>query len=168
MHAAMRTLEPTQPNELGSWASLGTTSVAGPKLYQCSMLFAKPSYYGQFTDSGGLRKGDRVRTPAWEAPRRGLRVDGDHRGQFSIGTNTIGTESRLAIRTDTIRQKVLDQPRGAQRCRPGFCRPGKAPPRTDLRRVLRRHQRRTRLGHRDGQGSLNVLSETVGSGPICT
>ena len=41
--------------------------------------------------------------------------------KFSTGTHTIGTESRLAIRTDTILgKKVLEiEPRGTQRLRPG-------------------------------------------------
>lgn len=33
----------------------------GQSFTSVPMLFAKPSYYGQFTDSGGLHKGDRVR-----------------------------------------------------------------------------------------------------------
>lgn len=128
----------------------------GQSFTSVPMLFAKPSYYGQFTDSGGLHKGDRVRIAGLGVGTvEGLKIDGDHIVvKFSIGTNTIGTESRLAIRTDTILgRKVLEiEPRGAQALPPGaFCRLGKAPPVPDLRRVLRRHQGRIRLGHRDGQ-----------------
>ena len=45
--------------------------------------------------------------------------------KFTIGTNTIGTESRLAIRTDTILgKKVLEiEPRGNQQLRPGATLP---------------------------------------------
>ena len=51
---------------------------------------------------------------------------GDHiRLKFSIGTNTIGTESRLGIRTDTILgKKVLEiEARGNQPLRPGATLP---------------------------------------------
>ncbi|HZC51189.1 MAG TPA: MCE family protein, partial [Mycobacterium sp.] len=50
-----------------------------------------------------------------------LKIDGDHvLIKFSTGSNTIGTESRLAIRTDTILgKKVLEvEPRGTQVLRP--------------------------------------------------
>ncbi len=53
---------------------------------------------------------------------QGLKIDGDHVAiKFSIGSNTIGTESRLAIKTDTILgRKVLEiEPRGTQMLRPG-------------------------------------------------
>jgi phospholipid/cholesterol/gamma-HCH transport system substrate-binding protein len=51
-----------------------------------------------------------------------LKIDGDHIVmKFSIGTNTIGSESRLAIRTDTILgKKVLEiEARGNRQLRPG-------------------------------------------------
>lgn len=129
----------------------------GQSFTSVPMLFAKPSYYGQFTDSGGLHKGDRVRIAGLGVGTvEGLKIDGDHIVvKFSIGTNTIGTESRLAIRTDTILgRKVLEiEPRGAQALPPGgrFAGWAKHHPVPDLRRVLRRHQGRIRLGHRDGQ-----------------
>ena len=56
----------------------------------------------------------------------GLKIDGDHIAmKFSIGTNTIGTESRLAIKTDTILgKKVLEiETRGNQALRPGATLP---------------------------------------------
>lgn len=70
----------------------------GQSFTSVPMLFAKPSYYGQFTDSGGLHKGDRVRIAGLGVGTvEGLKIDGDHIVvKFSIGTNTIGTESRLA------------------------------------------------------------------------
>jgi len=55
-----------------------------------------------------------------------LKIDGDHISiKFSIGTNTIGTESRLAIRTDTLLgRKVLEiETRGNQSLRPGATLP---------------------------------------------
>ena len=50
-----------------------------------------------------------------------IKIDGDHVVmKFSTGSNTIGTESRLAIKTDTILgKKVLEiDPRGTQTLRP--------------------------------------------------
>ena len=87
------------------------------------MLFAKPTYYGQFTDTGGLNTGDKVRIAGMDVGKvAALEIDGDHiKVKFSIGTNSIGTESRLAIRTDTILgKKVLEiEPRGDKPLRPG-------------------------------------------------
>jgi phospholipid/cholesterol/gamma-HCH transport system substrate-binding protein len=86
------------------------------------MLFAQPSYYGQFSDTGGLNKGDKVRIAGVNVGHvEGIKIAGDHIVmKFSIGGNTIGTESRLAIRTDTILGKrVLEiEPRGDQTLRP--------------------------------------------------
>jgi phospholipid/cholesterol/gamma-HCH transport system substrate-binding protein len=87
------------------------------------MLFARPSYYAQFTDSGGVHEGDKVRIAGTDVGSvEDVAIDGDHIVmKFSIGTNTIGTESRLMIRTDTILgKKVLEiEPRGNQPLRPG-------------------------------------------------
>src|SRR5208282_987259 len=55
-----------------------------------------------------------------------INIDGDHVVmKFSTGSNTIGTESRLAIKTDTILgKKVLEiEPRGNQPLRPGATLP---------------------------------------------
>lgn len=82
------------------------------------MLFAQPKYYGLFTDSGGLNPGDKVRIAGVDVGDiQSLDIDGDHIVMgFSLGGNEIGTESRLAIRTDTILgKKVLEvDPRGNQ------------------------------------------------------
>jgi phospholipid/cholesterol/gamma-HCH transport system substrate-binding protein len=87
------------------------------------MLFAQPTYFGQFTDTGQLNKGDKVRIAGVDVGQvQAIRIDGDHVVMtFSTGSNTIGTESRLAIKTDTILgKKVLEvEPRGAQTLRPG-------------------------------------------------
>ncbi len=81
----------------------------GQSFTSVPMLFARPSYYGQFTDTGGILKGDKVRIAGMEVGKvEDLKIDGDHIVmKFSIGTNTIGTESRLAIRTDTILGKKV-------------------------------------------------------------
>lgn len=121
----MRTLEPPNRMRIGLMGIVVALLVVavGQSFTSVPMLFAKPSYYGQFTDSGGLHKGDRVRIAGLGVGTvEGLKIDGDHIVvNFSIGTNTIGTESRLAIRTDTILgRKVLEiEPRGAQALPPG-------------------------------------------------
>ena len=82
------------------------------------MLFASPSYYGQFGNTGGLKKGDKVRITGMNVGSvEDVKIDGNHiTMKFSIGADTIGTESRLAVRTDTIMgKKVLQiEPRGNQ------------------------------------------------------
>jgi phospholipid/cholesterol/gamma-HCH transport system substrate-binding protein len=87
------------------------------------MLFASPVYYGQFSNTGGLKKGDKVRITGMNVGSvKDVTIDGNHiTMKFSIGGNTIGTESRLAVRTDTILgKKVLQiEPRGNQTLRPG-------------------------------------------------
>ncbi|MCV7443121.1 mammalian cell entry protein [Mycobacterium paraense] len=96
--------------------------VVGQSFTSVPMLFATPSYYGQFTDTGQLNKGDKVRISGVNVGKvEGLDIDGDHvLIKFSLGPNTIGTESRLAIKTDTILgKKVLEiEPRGNQTLRP--------------------------------------------------
>ncbi len=98
------------------------------------MLMANPSYFGQFTDTGGITKGDKVRIAGMDVGKvEGITIDGDHIVmKFSIGTESIGTESRLNIRTDTLLgKKVLEiEARGNQPLRPGGTLPlGRAPPR---------------------------------------
>jgi phospholipid/cholesterol/gamma-HCH transport system substrate-binding protein len=99
----------------------------GQSFTSVPMLFAKPSYYGQFTDTGGLSNGDKVRIAGFDVGKiEDLKIDGDHIVmKFSIGTNTIGTESRLAIRTDTLLgKKVLEiEARGNQTLQPGATLP---------------------------------------------
>ena len=88
----------------------------GQSFSSVPMLFAQPTYYGNFTDSGGLNTGDKVRIAGMDVGSvQSLAIDGDHVVMgFSLGGNQIGTDSRLAIRTDTILgKKVLEvEPRG--------------------------------------------------------
>ena len=89
----------------------------GQSFASVPMLFAQPTYYGQFTDSGGVLVGDQVRIAGTDVGSiKSLAIDGDHVVMgFSLGGNQIGTDSRLAIRTDTILgKKVLEvQPKGS-------------------------------------------------------
>lgn len=121
----MRTLEPSNRIRIGLMGIMVTLLVigVGQSFTSVPILFARPSYYGQFTDSGGINKGDKVRISGMDVGKvEALSIDGDHIVmKFSIGTETIGIESRLAIRTDTILgKKVLElEPRGHKALRPG-------------------------------------------------
>jgi phospholipid/cholesterol/gamma-HCH transport system substrate-binding protein len=120
----MRTLQTSNRVRIGM---LGMTLLVlivavGQSFTSAPMLFATPSYFGQFTDTGQLNKGDKVRITGVQVGKvEGLTIDGDHVViKFSLGGNTIGTESRLAIKTDTVLgKKVLEiEPRGTQTLRP--------------------------------------------------
>src|SRR6201997_1256755 len=121
----MRTLEPANRKRIGLMGLIVTVMAVavGQTLTSIPQLFAQPTYFGQFTDSGQLNKGDKVRIAGVDVGQvQGIKIDGDHIViKFSIGSNTIGTESRLAIKTDTILgKKVLEiEPRGTQTLRPG-------------------------------------------------
>jgi phospholipid/cholesterol/gamma-HCH transport system substrate-binding protein len=121
----MRTLEPPNRLRVGLMGIVVTLLVigVGQSFTSVPMLSAKPSYYGQFTDTGGLSQGDKVRIAGMDVGEvEGLSIDGDHVViKFSLGTTSIGTESRLAIKTDTILgKKVLEvEARGSRQLRPG-------------------------------------------------
>jgi phospholipid/cholesterol/gamma-HCH transport system substrate-binding protein len=125
----MRTLEPANRMRIGLMGILVTLLVVGvgQSFTSVPMLMAKPHYYGQFTDTGGISKGDKVRIAGMDVGKiEGLDIDGDHvLVKFNIGTESIGTESRLAVKTDTILgKKVLEiENRGNQRLRPGAALP---------------------------------------------
>ncbi len=118
------------------------------------MIFATPTYYAQFTDTGGLNPGDKVRIAGVDVGQvRSMEIEGDKVViGYSLGGMKIGTDSRANIRTDTIlgRKNMEIEPRGStdvERQRSSAARPDHhAVP--DLRRVLRRHQGGVRLGHR--------------------
>ncbi|BCO38245.1 Mce family protein Mce1C [Mycobacterium heckeshornense] len=120
----MRTLEPPNRLRIGLMGLVVVLMIVafGQTMTSVPMLFAQPSYYGQFADTGQLNKGDKVRIAGVNVGVvQGLKIDGDHVViKFSTGSNTIGTESRLAIKTDTILgKKVLEiEPRGTQSLRP--------------------------------------------------
>ena len=117
----MRTLEPANRVHIGLMGLVVTLLVVavGQSLTSVPMLFARPDFYGQFTDSGGLNKGDKVRIAGMDVGKvENLKIAGDHIVvKFSLGGNEIGTESRLAVKTDTILgKKILEiEPRGEQR-----------------------------------------------------
>src|SRR6201998_3930111 len=121
----MRTLEPANRKRIGLMGLIVTVLAVGggPTLSSIPQLFAQPTYFGQFTDSGQLNKGDKVRIAGRTVGQvEDIKIDGDHvLMKFSTGSDTIGTESRLAIKTDTILgKKVLEiEPRGTQTLEPG-------------------------------------------------
>jgi phospholipid/cholesterol/gamma-HCH transport system substrate-binding protein len=121
----MRSLQPANGVRVGVLAIAVVVLVVGvgQSFSSLPMLFATANYYAQFTDSGGLSKGDKVRIVGMDVGTvQDLKIDGDHVVmKFSTGTHTIGTESRLAIRTDTLLgKKVLEiESRGTRRLQPG-------------------------------------------------
>ncbi|WP_428342802.1 MCE family protein [Mycobacterium sp.] len=125
----MRTLEPANRKRIGLMGLIVTVMVVGvgQTLTSTPQLFAEPVYYGLFTDSGQLNKGDKVRIAGVDVGDvESINIDGDHIVmKFSTGGNTIGTDSRLAIKTDTILgKKVLEiEPRGNQTLQAGATLP---------------------------------------------
>src|SRR5271166_264973 len=125
----MRTLEPPNRLRIGLMGIIVAALVigVGQSFTSVPMLMARPSYYGQFTDSSGLNTNDKVRIAGMDVGRvEGLSIQGDHvLVKFSLGTNAIGTESRLSIKTDTILgKKILEvEARGSQPLRPGATLP---------------------------------------------
>ncbi|AFM14951.1 virulence factor Mce family protein [Mycolicibacterium chubuense NBB4] len=80
------------------------------------MLFATPMYYAQFADTGGINPGDKVRIAGVDVGSvKSTEIDGDKVViGYSLGGTEIGTQSRAAIRTDTIlgRRNIEIDPRG--------------------------------------------------------
>ena len=121
----MRTLEPPNRLRLGLMGivSVALVTAVGQTFTQAPQLFARPSYFGQFADSGGINVGDKVRIAGLDVGQvQAIDLDGDHvKMKFSLGGNTIGTDSRLAIKTDTVLgRKILEvEPRGSQKLKAG-------------------------------------------------
>lgn len=88
----------------------------GQSFASVPMLFATPTYYAQFSDTGGLNPGDKVRIAGVDVGQvRSTRIEGDKVViGYSLGGTEIGAQSRAAIRTDTIlgRRNLEIEPRG--------------------------------------------------------
>ena len=89
----------------------------GQSFASVPMIFAQPKYYAQFSDTGGLHAGDKVRIAGVDVGQiTSLEIAGDKvvLGYTLDGTK-IGTESRANIRTDTIlgRKNLEIEPRGS-------------------------------------------------------
>src|SRR6185312_15218095 len=90
----------------------------GQSFASVPMLFATPTYYAQFSDTGGLNAGDKVRIAGVDVGQvRSMEIEGDKvKIGYTLDGTQIGTESRAAIRTDTIlgRKNLEIEPRGTK------------------------------------------------------
>src|SRR6478609_8792342 len=116
----MRTLEGSNRVRNGLMGILVLLLVlgVGQSFASVPMLFATPTYYAQFSDTGGINTGDKVRIAGVDVGRvRSMKIDGDKVViGYSLGGTQIGTDSRAAIRTDTIlgRRNIEIEPRGTK------------------------------------------------------
>ncbi len=89
----------------------------GQSIASVPMLFAKPKYYAQFRDTGGINPGDKVRIAGVDVGEvLTTEIDGDKVVVgYTLGGTQIGSDSRAAIRTDTIlgRKNIEIEPRGS-------------------------------------------------------
>src|ERR1700722_14566005 len=114
----MRTLEGSNRvrNGLMGIVILVVVLGVGQSFASVPMLFATPTYFAEFSDTGGLNTGDKVRIAGVDIGRvRSMEIDGDKvKIGYSLNGTQIGTESRAAIRTDTIlgRRDIEIEPRG--------------------------------------------------------
>jgi phospholipid/cholesterol/gamma-HCH transport system substrate-binding protein len=90
----------------------------GQSFASVPMLFATPTYYAQFSDTGGIGLSDKVRIAGVDVGLvRSMAIEGDKVIiGYSLGGTQIGTDSRAAIRTDTIlgRRNIEIEPRGSE------------------------------------------------------
>jgi phospholipid/cholesterol/gamma-HCH transport system substrate-binding protein len=115
----MRTLEGSGRIRTGVMGILVLVLVigVGQSFASVPMIFATPRFYAQFTDTGGLNPGDKVRIAGVDVGTvNSMEIEGDKVIiGFSLGDTKIGTESRANIRTDTIlgRKNLEIEPRGS-------------------------------------------------------
>jgi phospholipid/cholesterol/gamma-HCH transport system substrate-binding protein len=76
----------------------------GQSFTSVPMLVAQPTYYAYFSDTGGLNGGDKVRIAGVDVGEvKSLEIEGDKvKIGYTLSGTQIGTDSRAAIRTDTI------------------------------------------------------------------
>lgn len=116
----MRTLEGSNRVRNGMMGILILLLVigVGQSFASVPILFAQPMYYAQFSDTGGLSGGDKVRIAGVDVGQvRSFDIEGDTvRIGYTLNGTQIGTESRAAIRTDTIlgRKNLEIEPRGTE------------------------------------------------------
>jgi phospholipid/cholesterol/gamma-HCH transport system substrate-binding protein len=116
----MRTLEGSNRIRNGFLGVLILVLVigVGQSFASVPMIFATPTYYAQFTDTGGLNPSDKVRIAGVDVGQiRSMEIEGDKVViGFSLGGVNIGTDSRANIRTDTIlgRKNLEIEPRGSK------------------------------------------------------
>lgn len=123
----MRTLTEFNRGRVGMMGAVVTVLVVGvaQSFTSVPMLFATPTYYAQFADTGGINTGDKVEIAGVNVGLvRSLAIRGNRvLIGFSLPGKTIGMQSRAAIRTDTIlgRKNLEIEPRGSEPLKPnGF------------------------------------------------
>ncbi|WP_193045133.1 virulence factor Mce family protein [Mycolicibacterium baixiangningiae] len=115
----MRTLEASNRVRGGVMGIIILVLVVGvgQSFASVPMLFAKPKYYAQFHDTGGINPGDKVRIAGVDVGEvLTTEIDGDKVVVgYTLGGTEIGSDSRVAIRTDTIlgRRNIEIEPRGS-------------------------------------------------------
>jgi phospholipid/cholesterol/gamma-HCH transport system substrate-binding protein len=120
----MRTLTEFNRTRVGLMGALVTLLVVGvgQSFTSVPMLFATPTYYAQFADTGGISAGDKVEIAGVNVGLvRSLAIHGNRvLVGFSMPGRTIGRQSRAAIRTDTLlgRKNMAIENRGADPLRP--------------------------------------------------
>lgn len=120
----MRTLEGSDRVRQGLMGIIILALVVGvgQSFASVPMLFAQPVYYAQFTDTAGINKGDKVRIAGVDVGQvRSTGIEGDKVIiGYTLGGTRIGSESRAAIRTDTIlgRKNIQIEPHGSEPLRP--------------------------------------------------
>ncbi|KUH85738.1 MULTISPECIES: MCE family protein [unclassified Mycobacterium] len=116
----MRTLEGSNRvrNGLMGIVILVIVIGVGQSFASVPMLFASPTYYAYFSDTGGIGTGDKVRIAGVDVGTvRSMEIEGDKvKIGYGLGGTQIGTDSRAAIRTDTIlgRRTMEIEPRGSE------------------------------------------------------
>ncbi len=119
----MRTLEGSNRVRSGLMGILILLLVIGlgQSFASVPMLFAQPTYYAEFSDTAGLSSSDKVRIAGVDVGEvRSMEIEGDKvKIGYTLGGTTIGTDSRAAIRTDTIlgRKNMEIEPRGTETLR---------------------------------------------------
>jgi phospholipid/cholesterol/gamma-HCH transport system substrate-binding protein len=123
----MRTLTEFNRGRVGLMGVVVTLLVVGvaQTFTSVPMLFATPTYYAEFADTGGINTGDKVEISGVDVGLvRSLAIRGNRVAiGFTLAGRTVGSQSRVAIRTDTIlgRKNMQIEPRGSEPLRPnGF------------------------------------------------
>src|SRR6476646_8783515 len=139
----------------------------GQSFASVPMLFATPTYYAQFSDTGGINKGDKVRIAGVDVGDvRSMAIDGDKVViGYSLGGTQIGKETRASIRTDTIlgRRNIELEPRGKDPLRPNGVLPlgQTTTPYQIYDAFFDVTKAASGWGTETVKRSLNVLSETI-------
>ena len=106
----MRVLEGSNRVRGGLMGILITLLVigVGQSFTSVPMLFAEPTYYAYFQDTGGLSGGDKVRIAGVDIGQvKSFDIEGDKvKIGYTLSGTQIGTDSRAAIRTDTVQETI--------------------------------------------------------------